>query len=219
MTDLADFGPLVLDTDLNAGALRTIKFWLPRYLTQYESTNSMTIGTYARPSEPSYATVFEDDGFPDQKLPAIIVTAIQSEGEPDIEANAFYSADFQLVVTAMVKGKTRDHARNLAGLYGGLIRLLMVQQPTLDGTASATKWRRGGVSRYRDTTAESRELAAGVNVFTVSVDDIMHADDGPVWNGPLPDPDPDPDIPYDPLAIVSEVDVTIVGHTPTYEGS
>jgi hypothetical protein len=214
----AEFGPCVIENDIDVAATETLSKWLPTYLRQMEEERELDF-RLGRPA--SYQVVLEDESFFDQQLPAVIVTSTETEGAPSVYADSVITAQFTLVVTAIVKGRTRTEARALASMTGGSIRRLMVQQGTLDGAVQGVRWKSGQVSRVA-IPEESRELAAGINTFTVLVDQVAQADLGPIYPSPdpYPNPDPvgDPDTPYDPLLNVAAVTIQVDGVSPSEGG-
>jgi hypothetical protein len=102
-------------------------------------------------------------------------------------------------------------------MFGGCVRDILTDRPTLGGFAADTKWvPGGGVSPVRDTTDAGRYLAAAINQFAVSVDDVLEEAAGPARADPYEPADPDapgydPDAPYDPLVALNDVVVDVEG--------
>lgn len=204
----ADFGPLVIETDIDLAVVKTLRRWLPTYLWQLRAERPDSPRLAAR----SFANTLEDEEFLDHHLPAIIVTTAQTEGDPDVDGNGLYLTAWRVVVTAVVSSRTPPETRAIAALFGGSCRRALVHHPSLDGFASGLRWRGGNVAPVADPTNARRNLAAGINQFTVFVDDVLGGD-GPL-EPDIPTPyepaDPDtPDRPYDPLATVREGGVTV----------
>jgi hypothetical protein len=204
----ADFGPLVLETDVDLAVAATLKRWLPTYLAQLR---------VERPGIPrlepqSFANTLDDEEFLDHHLPAIIVTTAQTEGDPEVDGNGMYRTAYRVVVSVVVSARTPGETRAAAALFGGSCRRSLVHHPSLGGFASGTRWRGGNVAPVADPANASRNLAAAINQFTVYVDDVLGGD-GPI-DPDIPTPyepaDPDtPERPYDPLATVREGGVTV----------
>jgi hypothetical protein len=216
MSRHADWGPLIVETDVDADILLLLRTWLPTYLGRVEDERGEDRHALARPVEESYANALEDDEFLDYRLPSIVVTTAAPVGTPERDGNGLYSAAWSVVVSAILRGKTPPEARRDAALFGGCVRRILVQQalPTLPG---AVEWAGGRVAPVMDTTGADRFLAAGVNTFTVNIDDVLDADGGPAGD-PYPDPDPtDPDTAYTPLATVEAVNLHVDGR-PIIEG-
>jgi hypothetical protein len=210
----ADFGPLVVETDVDLAVLATLKSWLPTYLAQAERQRGLASRLLPRPRGESYANTLEDTEFLDHRLPAIIVTTAAPTDVAQ-DGDGFYIADWHVVVSAVVRGRKPEETRGIAALYGGCVRDILTDRPTLGGFASATKWiPGGGVAPVDDPTPAGRYLAAGINQFTVSVDDVLREAAGPATADPYEQPDPDapgydPDAPWDPLATVRQNGVTV----------
>lgn len=208
----AEFGPLVVETDVDVAVLATLKSWLPTYLAHARGERVLPI-RLKRPA--SYANTLDDDEFVDHTLPAIVVTtAATSDVQQD--GDGFYLANWHVIVTAIVRGRTPPETRAIAALFGGCVRDVLTDRPTLNGFAAATKFTAGNVAPVADPTEAGRYLCAGINQFTVSVDDILREAAGPATADPYEPADPDapgydPDAPYDPLVALNDVAVDIQG--------
>lgn len=215
---VADWGVILAETDIDRAAIATLRRWMGTYLTHIEADRNLPSYLLARPTAESYQNALEDDTFPDGRLPAIIVQTAQTEGDPDprlVGTDTAYSADWRVNVSAVVRGRTPPETREVAALFNGAVRAILVNQQIDIGMV---RWTGSMVIPYPDTTGEGRFLAAGVNQFTVYVDAVLTGD-GPV--DPLPDdppyppPDPEgtPDQPYDPLAKVQTVTTEIIARS------
>lgn len=213
----ADFGPLVIETDVDAAVVRTLRLWLPTELAAFERERGLALRLLRRPEPQSYTNTFEEDDFPDTRLPSIIVTTAQMEGDPEMDGDGVYYGAWRVVVTAIVRGKTQGEARAIAAMFGGCVRRTMVHQLDLGGFAGDIRLRGGGrVAPVSDSTGQDGYLAASINPFTVYVDAIVQAGGGPYLQEPddpnpydPPDPAGDPDAPYDPLVPVTTVTTTV----------
>jgi hypothetical protein len=212
----ADFGPLVVETDVDVAVIATLRLWLPTYLARIEDERSLANRTLPRPSPQSYTNALEDDEFADNWIPAVIVTTAQLDDEPVIDGAGVYSGGWSVVVSAISRGRTPIESRALAALYGGCVRRCLVHQQDLGGFASETRLRGGGrVAPVSDSTGQDRYLTASINRFTVFVDAIVQASAGPYRpdppEGPYTPPDPagDPDTPYDPLVPLTTVTTSV----------
>jgi hypothetical protein len=212
-----DFGPLVVETDVDFAIIRTLRLWLPTYLAQAERERDLAPRVLARPEPVSYSNLLDDDEFPDSRMPAILVTTAQVNDEPQIDGAGVYSVGWRAVVTAVVRGRTPGESRALASIFGGSVRRCLVQQQDLGGFASETRLASGTMLRpVADSTGQDRYLTASLNPLTVYVDAIVQAGVGPVWPDPEdhdpydpPDPSGNPDAPYDPLLPVTTVTTTV----------
>lgn len=220
MTLAADFGPLLVETDVDAAVIDRLYLWMPTYLAQVERERGMANRTLHRPVRASYATVLDDDGFPTKRLPAILVTTASTADAPELGGDDTYSTVYEVAVTAVVRGRTSHEARVLASLYAGSIRRLLLQQ---QDNADTMLWTGSSVASVADTTAENRHLAGGINTFSFYADRVVQAFAGPTVDSPVyeqPDPAGDPDSAYDPLVDVDviNVDVTAIPVTASPGG-
>jgi hypothetical protein len=203
-----DLGPLVLEVDVDQAVIRTLRTWLPSYLSLLEDSRGFERGLLARPVEESFQNVLEEDEFPEGRLPAVTVTTAQTT---DIHARSVsrFSADWRVIVSCVVRGRTATEARAVASAFNGATRLALVQQPDLGGLANGVQPVRTGVVPVDDVSGQDRYLAAGISEFVVSTDDVMDRDQGPLVVGPYPVPDPGSDpVSEDPIQVV-DVTTTI----------
>lgn len=205
------WGPLLTEVDVDVAVVRTLRLWLPYYLTQAERERQLGIGLLARPREESFANTLEDDEFLDHTLPAIIVTTARS-ADVEHDGNGVYRAGYQTRVSAVVRGRTPPEARAVGSLFGMCVVRALVQHESLGGQASETLWDGGLVSPVDDVTDAGRYLTAAMHDFTVFADDVVQAGVGPYDppdGDPPYEPPDDPTEPWDPLTSVGDVTVSV----------
>jgi hypothetical protein len=212
---VADFGPLVVETDLDAAIQATLEMWLPHYLSQIEDERDLAIGTLQRPRPESYAIQLEDQGFPDQALPALLVTTGQMEGDAERDGDGLYSLSHRVQVSSVVRGSDWDQARFYASLFGGCVLRCLLQQATMSPLiARIFPARPSGLVRIdQQVSGTDRYLTAAVKSFLIDTDNFVQDGTGPLTPDPYyPDPDPtDPGETYDPPAVVTSVVTTVEG--------
>jgi hypothetical protein len=214
----ADWGAVVVETDVDRAVIAPLMTWMPTYLTQTERERNLTPYLLARPLPESYQNVLEDDEFPDGRLPAVVVTTAQTDGDPEpivVGVDAAYAAWWRVNASAVVRGRTPHETREIAALFGGCIRRILTQQPL--ELAGTVHWMGSSVTPFPDPTGQGRYLAAAVNRFRVLTDEALTGD-GPVIpepeDPPYPPPDPtNPDEPFDPLAQVRVVTTEIIARS------
>lgn len=214
MTRVADFGPMIVETDVDAAVIKQMSTWFPTYLAQAERERGLNNRALVRPRAESFANTLDEDEFLDRMLPAIIVTTAQTVGTPERDGNGMYYAIWDVVISAVVRGRTPPETRGYAALYGGIVRRIVASMPSLGGFASESTWVSGNVAPVSDSTRRGRYLAAAMNRFAVAVDNVLQEGAGPLLpdppENPYDPPDPtDPDPPYDPLAEVRDVQVSV----------
>lgn len=210
----ADFGPLVVETDIDVAICEQMVLWFPTHLAQIERERGLKSHFLRRPKKESFANTLDEDEFLDHTLPAIIVTTSATVGDPVKDSDGKYFAAWNVVISAVCRGRASAETRYLAALYGGAVKRIMVGMPDINGHASETRWMAGNVAPVRDSTRRGRYLAASINQFLVYVDDVLQEGAGPVLPNPDDNPydpaDPaDPDTPYDPLEVVRAVSVQV----------
>lgn len=208
---VAEFGQLIVPTDVDRAFIDSLRLWLPTYLTWVERARELTPHLLARPTEDAYQNALEDDEFPDSRLPAIVVTTAQAE-DADYGPNNELHGSWRVNVSAIVKAQTPPQVREVAALFGGCVaKVIHDQQTALEGEIKLARPMQ--VAPVADVTGKNRFLAAGICQFVAYVDNVMTGT-GPVDPDPddpiyLP-PDPsDPDATYDPLSTVSGVTIDV----------
>lgn len=210
----ADFGPLVLNTDVDEWLIQILSTWLPDYMSQVERERGMEHKYLDRPHEESYANVLDDDEFPDYRMPAVLVTTANTQNS-EKDGDGFYTAAFNVVVSAIVRGRTPAETRQRAALFEGCVRRVMVQaDPLWDGEVHFVG---SNVAAVADPTGAGRYLAAGIGNYLVYVDKVVQAGVGPAGEpyAQPGDPDYDPDTPYEDLITVGSVSTDVTGKSPT----
>lgn len=210
----ATWGPMVTSIDVDEAVLDTLRIWLPTYMTKIEEERGLDHNTLTRPKPGQFDNVIDDDEFPDVNLPAVIVTTAQTEGEPQQDGNGNYYAAWNVVVSAIVRGRSKKETRNLASWFEGSVRRALVQQGT--DLSGELKWRGSNVAPVTDSTDRGRSLAAGMGHYVVLVDNVVQEGVGPfAGDGDYPPADPDdPDTPYEDLVTVGKVSVDVQHPTP-----
>jgi hypothetical protein len=208
----ADWGTVLVETDIDRKVLECLRFWFPAYLAQAERTWDLDNGLLARPRPESFQNALQDDEFPDGMLPAVLATTARTEGDTQSGPDRLYSANWRAQVSVVVRGREPRETREVAAVFGGCVRQMLVhQQIALDGEV---RWQSSEIVPVPDQLDQGRWLAAAVNRFTIYTDVALSGtgpmdpawppvDDNPPW-----DPgDPDGDLSG--LPLVHDVDTTI----------
>jgi len=209
---VADFGRCMVETDIDRAVIASVMYWLPTYLAEAERQRELPSRTLARPKDESFQNALTSSEFPDGRLPAILVTTARTVALPLKDGDgSYFNADYTINVSAVVRGKTPPEAREVASVFGGCVRWLLVhQQTSLDGEV---EWTASSVIPVPDQTDQGRWLAAGLNTFVLHLDDALTGagPTSPVMEDPIyPPPDPAaPDEPYDDLVEVTLVTTSV----------
>jgi hypothetical protein len=210
-----DFGDLIVETDLDALVALTLQTFMPLYLHVLQNERG---SDHALASPVQYENALEDDTFPDQQLPAVIITTSRTAGTPKMNGDGQWFAAWTTTVALVCRGRVPTEARTIASLYGGTVRRVLNDQGLGQNFEGEVKWtgsRVAPVSPHNPENETQRFLAAGVNTFTIYADKVLGGGSPPIWpDGPLDPYDPidpsDPSHPYDPLAQVDDVNVTVI---------
>lgn len=176
-------GNIITGSDIEAAALTTVERWIETYLAEIERQNDLDPRTLPLPR--AYVTVADDqlDVWPEDQLPAIAVLSPGTASEPRYDAD-HVAAGYAVNVAVLVSARDKETTKRLAHLYGAAILLLMVEQRSLDGFASSSRWR--GQRWDALSPEDNRTLAAAINVFEVAVDPVVTTGGG--RKEPLDDP-------------------------------
>lgn len=194
---IAEWGPLVIATDLDDRALDLCRTWMPTYLRHFHDERSLSFNL-ALPR--SYGDTFAGQEFLDHQLPAVVAVAARGTSMRGGQAHA-YEGVWSLEVATVVRGKRPAATRYLAAVYEGITRQLIVQQAGISPLdhVSPVGMR---FEQVPDGTKDARWLLAGVSVFEVRTDKIVAPTSGPN----IPDADE-----YLDEATVVEVDMDVLG--------
>jgi hypothetical protein len=193
---IANWGPLVVGTDVDDEIIATLRKWVPTYLAQLRIERNLSFNL-ARIR--TYANTFEGQEFLDHQLPAIVATTANltaAQGGP----NTPHQGTWQSLVACVVRGRSPAATRYLCALYGGTVARVLTQQ-----SGSVQQGVRYPSMRYEpvvDGTGNSRWLLAAVNEFDVYSDEILQP-----WGGP---DKPDADVYVDEATVV-DVEITVNG--------
>lgn len=194
---IADWGPLVIATDVDDAILAVLRQWLPTYLVQGAKERDLD---YKLAEPRTYSNVLESDEFLDHQIPAILVTTADTakvKGGP----NSKYEATWKVTVSCIVRGRKGTESRFNAAIAEGAARRVMIQKArTNDGPLNDIDWVSARVAPISDATGKGRYLAAGIATYNVSTDYAAQGFGGP----DIPNADA-----YLGLATVSEVTTEI----------
>ena len=208
------WGPLVSEVDVDVAVVKTLRLWLPHYLARVEQERGLANGLLARPKPESYANTINDDEFVEHQLPAMIATTAVMD-DVGKAGDGMHFAEFRCRVSVICRGTTPPETRAVTALFSACVKRVMVQQASLGGFAAGVRLVGGNLMAVPDITDQGRYLAAGMNDFSVSVDEVVQSGVGPFAppnpeDNPYPPPDPnDPDTPYDPVSTVGDVTVSV----------
>ncbi len=196
-TGIADWGPLVIATDVDQAVIDVLKEWVPTYLLKTAAERGLPAGDDDRQmtGPRTYTNVLTDDEFMDHQIPMVLVTTSETQkvkGGP----NSQYEATWQTRVSAVVRGRNAAESKLFAALYEGAIRRAMTQRCRGVGPVNESKWIATKTAPVSDPSGKGRYLAAGMGTYNVSTDFAAQGFGGPDT--------PNADV-YLPLATVTDV--------------
>lgn len=183
------YGQVVTGSDVRRAVEAHIKLWIPTYLAEVADQHGR-----ARADMPifrSYVPAVELDTLDAAgHLPSCVVVAPGLMDEPHMDGRGEYRARWAVATGAVVSGRDQDNTLELAELYAGALRTLMIQHPSLGGFASGVEWLG---ERYDDFggPVDRRTIAAGSVQFGVDVEAVVESRAGPMT--PPGDPMVEPD--------------------------
>lgn len=217
MSPVAEFGPLVLNSDIDDAIVSLLRTWLPTHMAQLERERSLALGFLERPKPNSYVAHLDEPDFPEERLPVVSVASADTIGTPEKDGNGIYYAGWTVDVRVITRARDAASLRRKLGMYEGAVRRTMTQQIGVGGLDGETRWNGTDATRV---AADERGLWLGaiVSHYICFVDAVVHAGVGPrIPNDPYPDPDPvgDPDAPYGDYVNVQDVVVDVQGNSPS----
>jgi hypothetical protein len=197
VTAIADWGPLVISTDVDDAVLNALRQWMPTYLAQIRKERNLTF-TPALPR--TYSNTFAEQEFLDHQLPAMIAVTAQATATVG-GSNMAYDATWALELAAVVRGKRPPSTRYLASLYEGVARRVVLQKAR-GAPLNAVKWIGSRTRQVADATGQGRYIVAEVCLFQVFSDQVVQ---------PYAGPDTPDAATYLDEATVTEVDIQVLG--------
>lgn len=194
---IADWGPLVIATDVDDAVLAALREWLPTYLKQISTERSLG---YVLPTPKVYANTLNEDEYMDHQLPALVVTTASTKSTMG-GSNHLYQANWNVTVSVIVRGTAPAKTRNLAALYEGAVRRCFLNKCRGNDTPlNDPHWVSTEVAPIGASSRKGRYLAAGIGKYNVATDAAAQSFGGP----DVPNADQ-----YAPLATVTEVDISV----------
>lgn len=190
------FGHIASDDEVEDATVAILRKWLPTWMSEVERQRGLQAGFYARPVDSSYFVRSDFDKFPEDMLPAVIITSGGIEDDPPKEGRGQYRGGFQIGVTCVVSSIDQLSARRYAYRMGAAVRGVLIQRQSMDGALGGrlrgTDWI-GGRNNELDS-GDDRTIWAARQLFVVEVGDVLTRGGGPIAPEPLPvhtDPWPD----------------------------
>lgn len=167
MSDLDHFGASVLSKDVADAVQATIEAWEPEYREWFKRARNLALQI---PKPGSYVVTSDWDHFPEEKLPAIQIVHGEVK-KPRLDGRRQYRAMFPIQVGVFVEARDRQTTEDLASLYGGVIREIIVQKGSLGGLAVQSCWE-GEASGVHVTDTSKRTIGTCIIDFTIDVRNI-----------------------------------------------
>ena len=197
----ADFGPVVASTDVDQGAINTIRLWIDTYMTRWELERNLPQHSLPRPVPASISNMIDPDELLDHQLPAILVSTATTVGTPEIMGDGSYRAIWLTEIQTLVRGQRGPETRTLASTYEACVRWLLTEQAFgPEGIARRCRW--GKTQTTVERSGTGRYLAKGVYQVQVFVEGNMQEGVGPT----IPDA-----FPYSQFALVQSVTTDVEG--------
>lgn len=194
---IADWGPLVIATDVDEAVLAALQKWLPTYLIELGTERALG---YILPKPNSYANTLDLDELMDHQLPAVVVTTANTTKTVG-GSNFIYQAVWTVTVSVIVRGRRPPESRKTAALFEGAIRRAFLHKcRQTAGPLNDPHWIGTRVAPVADSTGKGRYLAAGIGTYNVSTDAAAKGFGGP----DVPNADG-----YVPPATVTDVSVSV----------
>jgi hypothetical protein len=193
----------VIGTAWNPGLLEdrvidALQTWMPSSLHEVCAQDE-TVPAPA-PLPRSYRVFSEENQWPEQQLPAIVVVSPGVVDEPAQAHAGIWRAKWSLEVTAIVKGPDPHRTRRLAQAYWTAMCLSILQRRSLGDPYTAAVLKDAAMTAV--PVEKARTLAGATALFHVEVQQMFSSFDGPKTPEP---PDPMPET----WPTVSEINIEI----------
>jgi hypothetical protein len=201
VTAIANWGPLVIGTDVDDAVISTMQKWAPTYLKQAKLARGLS---YAPALYRTYANTFAGQEFFDHQLPAVVTVTAQATATRG-GRNMPYEATWAVRLATVVRGKRPAATRFLAALYEGVQRQIILQKLAAnpaDGPVNAVHWQGMRYEEVPDGTGQGRYVLAAISLFEAFTDQAVQPYAGPET--------PDADTYIDEATVV-EVDIKVLG--------
>lgn len=176
MTDLAIYGSIILQTDVEHAVQAVLEDQLEEYVARMERHTGREKESVAMPE--SYIKRNELDHWPSENLPSIVVTCPGVDpGSIRKYGDRTYSAKWLVGVGAVVGADTKENADDLAKLYGGAIRECLIQNRSLEGFSEACDWVDGRTDEL-GSNPDNLNLSGAREVFAVEVHNVLNEQGG-----------------------------------------
>lgn len=140
----------------------------------------------------------EEDRWPEQQLPALVVIADETRNVEEHSAG-WYRASWPFSVTVAIAHAERVQARKIAQIYGAVVQAALLQRRSLGLEDGELRWEGQKLPFHAE---QDRTEAVSQNLFSVVIDEVVNWRNGPKTDElPEEPPGPDPEI--------TEVDVAV----------
>lgn len=208
------FGTIISDDQVEDAVVAILQKWLPTYMSEVERQRGLVAGFYERPPASSYFVRSDFDKFPEDMLPALVITSGGIEDDPPREGRGQYRGGFQIGVSCVCASTDSLYARRFAYRMGAAVRALLIQHQSLDGALNGRlrgiDWVGGRNNELK--SEDDRSIWAARQLFTVEVGDVLTRGGGPV--APDSTPLPDPTTPWPDPKTIDSVKVGLGHSTP-----
>ena len=200
------FGSMISGAQVEDAVVATLQKWLSTYIAEVSAQNGY--GRNDLPRIASYQVLPDFDKWPENAFPAIVVVSGGITERPKKVGGGRIQATWGFGMGVFCSANTQENTNKMAKIYTAAIRTCLLQHASLLGFAIGLDWED---ETYNDLgTDDSRSIAAGRGLFTVTVDNVALAQGGP--RNPVSDasdePLYDPTTPYSPVTVL-EVDTQI----------
>jgi hypothetical protein len=162
-------GPLFSPHLLEESILRKLQRWLPGYLTIACELNGVEEGIEAITSWGLQDE--DDDKWPEQGLPALVVVAGRTIGEPKKHSKGMYRAVWPISIGVAIAASNGVLARKYAQVYGAAIRGVILQGRSQGEEGQTAEWL--GDEPGIIAVEQRRTIASNANAFAITKDDVV----------------------------------------------
>lgn len=182
------FFPIVDGSQLEDAVLQTLQDWFLTYTREFEIQRGIPRDYIPQPRSWVVADNGEREGA--DQLPSIVVVSPGLTGEPLMDGEGNFRAAWIIGVGIFVSARTRSDTSQLSRQYAAIVRAILLQKASLDGSVNVSMMRWMDES-YDDNFqfTDEQTISFAQITFNIEVYGVVHRFKGPV--GP-PDPETQP---------------------------
>lgn len=173
------YGQILSARDVRQALLNTIQTWSPQYIAEIATVTGLPLQPFG-----SWEAVYDNRALPPDQTAACWTTCTTTDPKrpPRRQGDGIYSTVWIADANIVCYGTTWDEAADLIAAYTSAVRALTVQQGSLGGFASNTRWL--GEASKEIEHQRTRTVQVATISFAVTVNGTVNTLTGPATPTP-----------------------------------